>query len=162
MQDRNSSQSVGFAGRHKTGHNDCECFGQLHGPSIGPTVRDQPCHLFAIHLPDTLLAATTAPAADSLFPYVCRPGDARQGRKPIKREPPERIGHCRMIVELHPGFIRFGEKRTRGQLGSFLGRVSTGERRKSKHKATAREGPSLACSAFASLNEPFAQNRAGH
>jgi hypothetical protein len=34
-------------------------------------------------------------------------------RKPIKRELPERIAHRQMIVELHPGFIRFHEKRSR-------------------------------------------------
>jgi hypothetical protein len=34
-------------------------------------------------------------------------------RKPIKRELPERIAHRQMIVELHPGFIRLREKRSR-------------------------------------------------
>ncbi|HTS10419.1 MAG TPA: hypothetical protein VMP68_32950 [Candidatus Eisenbacteria bacterium] len=34
-------------------------------------------------------------------------------RKPIKRELPERIAHRQMVVELHPGFIRFREKRSR-------------------------------------------------
>ena len=34
-------------------------------------------------------------------------------RKPIKRELPERIAHRQMVVELHPGFVRFREKRSR-------------------------------------------------
>lgn len=34
-------------------------------------------------------------------------------RKPIKRELPERIARRQMIVELHPSFIRFREKRSR-------------------------------------------------
>jgi len=33
--------------------------------------------------------------------------------RPIKRELPERIAHRQMVVELHPGFIRFREKRSR-------------------------------------------------
>lgn len=34
-------------------------------------------------------------------------------RRPIKRELPERIAHRQMVVELHPRFIRFREKRSR-------------------------------------------------
>ena len=34
-------------------------------------------------------------------------------RKPIKRELPERIAHRQMVVEFHPAFIRFREKRSR-------------------------------------------------
>jgi hypothetical protein len=34
-------------------------------------------------------------------------------RKPIMRELPERIAHRQMVVELHPSFIRFREKRSR-------------------------------------------------
>ena len=34
-------------------------------------------------------------------------------RKPIERELPERIAHRQMVVELHPGFVRFREKHTR-------------------------------------------------
>ncbi len=34
-------------------------------------------------------------------------------RKPITRELPERIARRQMVVELHPGFIRFREKRSR-------------------------------------------------
>lgn len=33
--------------------------------------------------------------------------------KPIKRELPEKIAHRQMVVEFHPGFIRFREKRSR-------------------------------------------------
>ena len=34
-------------------------------------------------------------------------------RKPIKRELPEPVARRKMVVELHPGFIRFREKRSR-------------------------------------------------
>ena len=34
-------------------------------------------------------------------------------RKPIKRELPERIAHRQLVVELHPAFVRFREKRSR-------------------------------------------------
>lgn len=34
-------------------------------------------------------------------------------RKPIKRELPEWVARRQMVVKLHPGFIRFGEKRSR-------------------------------------------------
>ena len=34
-------------------------------------------------------------------------------RKPIKRELPEPIARRQIVVELHPGFIRFREKRSR-------------------------------------------------
>lgn len=34
-------------------------------------------------------------------------------RRSIKRELPERIAHRQMVVELHPGFVRFREKHSR-------------------------------------------------
>ncbi|HTV53969.1 MAG TPA: hypothetical protein VMI06_03555 [Terriglobia bacterium] len=34
-------------------------------------------------------------------------------RRPIKRELSERIAHRQMVVELHPGFVRFREKHSR-------------------------------------------------
>ena len=34
-------------------------------------------------------------------------------RKPLKRELPERIAHRQLVVELHPSFVRFREKRSR-------------------------------------------------
>ena len=34
-------------------------------------------------------------------------------RKPIKRELPERIAHRQMVIEIHPGFVRFREKHSR-------------------------------------------------
>jgi hypothetical protein len=34
-------------------------------------------------------------------------------RKPITRELPERIARRQIVVELHPGFVRFREKHTR-------------------------------------------------
>lgn len=34
-------------------------------------------------------------------------------RKPVTRELPERIAHRQMVVELHPGFVRLREKRSR-------------------------------------------------
>ena len=38
-------------------------------------------------------------------------------RKTIKRELPERIAHRQMVVELHPGFVRFREKHARTAWG---------------------------------------------
>lgn len=34
-------------------------------------------------------------------------------RKPIRRELPQRLAHSQMVVELHPGFVRFREKHSR-------------------------------------------------
>ncbi len=44
-------------------------------------------------------------------------------RKPIKRELLERIARRQIVVELHPGFIRFREKRSRIAWDISLGRV---------------------------------------
>jgi hypothetical protein len=43
-------------------------------------------------------------------------------RKLIERELPERIAHRQMVVELHPGFIRFSREAIADSVGYFLGR----------------------------------------
>jgi hypothetical protein len=56
-------------------------------------------------------------------------------RKPIKRELPERIAHRQMLVELHPGFVRFREKHTRTSWDHLMGEHLLESRRNSGAQA---------------------------
>ncbi len=60
--------------------------------------------------------------------------------KPIKRELPEHIARRLMVVELHPGFIRF-ESRDRGLRGTCLGKAHTGKPQRSKPESNRLSEP---------------------